>query len=506
MSYAFKLAHRLAKNFWVVGAAAALVAGCAGERSVVDPTTPPDTTTSPEPQPQPTPTGGFYVSASGSSAGDGSVNNPWDLTTAFAGGAGRIQAGDTVWMRGGTYRGDFRTAVAGAQGRPVVFRQYPGERATIDGTLRADGADVVFWGFEVMRSAPTGRLPGLESRGARQKFINMIVHDAAQQGITFWDEAVDAEVYGNIVYNNGTHGNQDHGIYVHNMSGTKVVMDNVFFDNKSYGIHVYAQIEDGPQRNVHLVGNVSFNNGSISTEFSAKSNILVGALGVPDEGMQVIDNMLYYSGQAGENMRIGYEAANKDVLVRGNTVWGGATALVFGDWQQATVQSNLIGGSADMVSLLNAPGSFTWGSNNYYRDAAAQAWRTQAGSALALAAWKSATGLGSSDQAPAVKPTATKVFVRANKYEQGRAMVVVYNWGSQSSVDVSLAGVLRSGQRYEVRNVQDIFGKPIVSGTYSGGTISLPMSGVNAPMPIGRATATPPKTGPFFDTFVVIPK
>jgi hypothetical protein len=346
----------------------------------------------------------------------------------------------------------------------------------------------------------------VESRGARQHFINLVIHDAAQQGITFWDEAVDAEVYGNIVYNNGTHGNQDHGIYVHNMSGTKVVMDNVFFDNKSYGVHVYAQIEDGPQRNVHLVGNVSFNNGSISTEFSAKSNILVGALGVPDEGMQVIDNMLYYSGQAGENMRIGYEAANKDVHVRGNTVWGGATALVFGDWQQATVQSNLIGGSADMVSLLNAPGSFTWGSNNYYRDAAAQAWRTQAGSALALAAWKSATGLGSSDQAPAVKPTATKVFVRANKYEQGRAMVVVYNWGSQSSVDVSLAGVLRSGQRYEVRNVQDIFGKPIVSGTYSGGTISLPMSGVNAPMPIGRATATPPKTGPFFDTFVVIPK
>jgi len=64
---------------------------------------------------------------------------------------------------------------------------------------------------------------------------------------------VDAEVYGNIVYNNGTHGNQDHGIYVHNMSGTKLVMDNVFFDNKSYGVHVYAQIEDGPQRNVHLV-------------------------------------------------------------------------------------------------------------------------------------------------------------------------------------------------------------------------------------------------------------
>src|SRR2546423_2018682 len=225
MPYMFKLAHRLAQDFWVLGAAAALVAGCAGDRSIADPNTPPDTTST-QPQPQPTPTGGFYASPTGSSAGNGSTNNPWDLSTALAGGSGRIQAGDTVWMRGGTYRGDFRTALAGARGRPIVFRQYPGERATIDGTLRADGADLVFWGFEVMRSAPTGMLPGLESRGARQKFINMIVHDAAQQGITFWDEAVDAEGYGNIVYNNGPHGNHDHGIYVHNMSGTKLLMDN----------------------------------------------------------------------------------------------------------------------------------------------------------------------------------------------------------------------------------------------------------------------------------------
>jgi hypothetical protein len=423
----------------------------------------------------------------------------------LAGGSGRIQAGDTIWMRGGTYLGDFRTALAGTQGRPIVFRQYPGERATIDGTLRADGADVAFWGFEIMRSAPTGRLPGLESRGARQKFINLVIHDAAQQGITFWDEAVDAELYGNIVYNNGMHENLDHGVYVHNMSGTKLISDNVFFDNLAYGIHVYAGPTDGTQRNVHVVGNVSFNNGTISNVYAAKGNIIIGA-DSPDEGMQAIDNLLYFSGQAGENLRVGYQAANYDVLVKGNTMWGGATGLVVGQWQNATVQNNVIGGSADMVSLLNAPGTFTWGNNTYYRNAAAQAWRTQTGSALPLSDWKSATGLGASDQAPAATPGATKVFVRANKYEPGRALVVVYNWGSQSSVDVNLAGVLRSGQQYEVRNVQDMFGRPVASGTFNGSTISLAMSGVNPPMPIGRSTRTPPKTGPNFDTFIVEPK
>lgn len=497
MSFAFKLAHRLAKNFWVVGAAAALVAGCAGERSIADPNTPSDTTST---QPR-----GYHASPTGSSAGDGSANNPWDLTTALAGGSGRIQAGDTIWMRGGTYRGDFRTALAGTQGRPIVFRQYPGERATIDGTLRADGADVAFWGFEVMRSAPTGRLPGLESRGARQKFINLVIHDAAQQGITFWDEAVDAELYGNIVYNNGMHENLDHGVYVHNMSGTKLIMDNVFFDNLAYGIHVYAGPTDGTQRNVHVIGNVSFNNGTISNNYAAKGNIIIGG-DSPDEGMQAIDNLLYFSGQAGENLRVGYTASNRDVVVTGNTVWGGGTAFVVGQWSSAQVQGNKFGGSADMVNLLNAPGSYSWNGNNYYRDSTAAAWRTVSG-AMPHPDWQRTTGLGPSDSCIGVaQPHPTKVFVRPNKYEQGRALVVVYNWGSQSSVDVNLAGVLRSGQQYEVRNVQDLFGPPVASGTFNGSTISLAMSGVSPPVPIGRSTPTPAKTGPNFDTFVVISK
>jgi len=99
----------------------------------------------------------------------------------------------------------------------------------------------------------------------------------------------------------------------------------------------------------------------------------------------------------------------------------------------------------------------------------------------------------------------TKVFVKPNKYEQGRALVVVYNWGSQGSVNVNLSNVLRSGQRYEVRNVQNMFGAAVASGTFNGGSISVPMNGVNPPARLGRSTPTPPKTGPNFDTFVVVP-
>ena len=56
---------------------------------------------------------GKYVAPDGSSSNDGSYGKPWDLATALAGAGGRVGAGDTIWVRGGTYRGPFTSTVAG---------------------------------------------------------------------------------------------------------------------------------------------------------------------------------------------------------------------------------------------------------------------------------------------------------------------------------------------------------------------------------------------------------
>src|SRR6185369_13567891 len=100
------------------------------------------------------------------------------------------------------------------------------------------------------------------------------------------------------------------------------------------------------------------------------------------------------------------------------------------------------------------------------------------------------------DNAEHAEPAATKVIVRPNLYEQGRAYVTVINWGKDRAASVDVAGVLAAGDRYEVRNVQDLFGAPVTSGTVSGSQISVPLRGVAAPPPVGRATSPAPKTGP----------
>jgi len=101
----------------------------------------------------------FYASPAGSSAGNGSISSPWDLQTALNQTVAR--PGDTIWLRGGVYQGTYSSYLNGTSAAPIVVRQYPGERATIDGgnsgwksILMVSGSYTWYWGFEVMSSDP----------------------------------------------------------------------------------------------------------------------------------------------------------------------------------------------------------------------------------------------------------------------------------------------------------------------------------------------------------------
>jgi hypothetical protein len=155
-----------------------------------------------------------------------------------------------------------------------------------------------------------------------------------------------------------------------------------------------------------------------------------------------------------------------------------------------------------MVSTGGNDAGYRWSGNVYYRDSAAVAWRHNDAD-FDFARWRSTTGLGASDRVIAGAPTTAKVVVRPNKYEDGRAFVVVYNFGLQPVVDVDLSGVLKPGSRFAIHNVQDVFGDPVDSGSYAGGLVAIPMTGVEPPVPLGRPTRQAPKTGPAFDVFLV---
>ncbi len=482
----------------------------------------------PPPPPPPGTHVGWYVTATGTSGGDGTNAQPWDLQTALSGGNGKVQVGDTIWLRQGTYHGTFYSGLSGVAGSPIVVRAYPGERATIDGgtgganrieTLTVSGRFTYYWDLEIMQSStarlgeagtgtplrPTGVY--IQQSAHDLKFINLVIHDTGH-GFYTENTAHNIEIYGCIIFNGGnensaTGGRSDgHGIYIKGDGvGWKIARDNVIFNQFGFGIHGYA--ESGQAlKNLVFDGNAIFNNGTPSDYDNP--NLQLGGTVVADND-SVTNNSLYYSPGVGYlNARIGYNAtANGTALVRGNTIVGGSQTFDFGYWANLTVQNNLIQGGTRIVAQhdANAPATEHWSGNTHYRDPTTQGWQFN-GASFAFTGWQSA--VGATDAASATLPNAAQIIVRPNLYEPGRANIIVYNWTSLSTVNVPVGAILGTGDSYVVRNVQDLAGTPVASGTYQGGgTISIPMAGVTPTAPIGGSFHPLLKTGPAFDVFVL---
>jgi hypothetical protein len=423
----------------------------------------------------------FYAAPGAGSNGDGSIGNPWTLTTAL-GQPSAVHAGDTIWLRGGTYSGTYHSTLTGTASAPIIVRQYAGERATIDGgnsggmpILVVGGAYTWYWGFEVMSSDPNrisqqassqpsdiGRGEGVvidqtPGSGVGTKFINLALHDT-RQGVSFWKEAKDSEIYGCVVYYNGWQGPDDghgHGIYVQNDTGTKRIVDTVIAQQFGQGIHAYGS-ENAFLNNLYLEGNTAFENGNLTSYW--QRNTLVGG-GSTANNPTLISNLLYYPNgpRPYTALKLGYSAPCANLTMSNNYVANNSEFQCTG----MAISGNTFYGAIVGLDESQFP------DNTYLNH----------------------------------RPATNAVFVRPNVHELGRANITVFNWTLQSSVDVDLTGIAYVGSTFQIRNAQDFFGSPVVSGTYAGGTVSIPMSGLSVSAPVGWTAPDP--TGPEFNSFVL---
>jgi hypothetical protein len=412
-------------------------------------------------------------------------------------------------------------SLRGTAAAPIVVRAYPGERVSLASyslttqPLKVTGEWVWYWGFEVYvahaeRYQASGERPNcVYPTQPNNKFINLVLRDC-QVGMSFSNESMNSELYGSIIYNNGwigpdrTHG---HGIYTKNDGSTiKVIRDNVVFNQMRNGIQMFTEAGSGNLKGFVIEGNVFFNNGVLTSNENSASNMLLGGKEVADNVI-ASRNMTYFSPSVTNgSVRIGYDNTleNGRLVFEENYIVGGSTLLDIGYWANLTIARNVLFARDEVVAMAEpSVAGHVWTTNVHVRDPNATAWR-HGGTARTFAAWRTATGLASTDQVTASGPTAPQVFVRPNVYEAGRGHVVIYNWPRLGAVPVDLSGVLTAGDRFELRNVQDLWGSPVVSGTYAGGLVSVPMSGVAPPAPIGTVPNAAPRTGPDFDVFLVV--
>lgn len=482
----------------------------------------------------------YYAAPDGSSQGDGSREHPWDLGTALDG--KHVSPGTTIWLRGGTYLGPFTSYLTGSENAVITVRQAPGERAIItdnraraaSGTLNVYGGWTTYQDFEVtninpQRAAspvfvPSGRADTFRPEGIfveapHTKFINLVIHDAGF-GFGFWKEAVDSEIYGCLIFNNGTQNvigtdtRHGHAIYTQNDTGTKLIRDNIMFDQFGFGLHIWSSPDN--IRGYEAVGNVIFDSGILTAKDNRFANVIIdGAARFIADRITLRNNYTYES--PGQKLRGNIQDASIclecDTTSEHGSAWVednvfvGQSPIAIGPWRSMTFTGNTVVGFNGLIALKppKDPAGLRWDQNRYFGTTFNNDPQGFFGYTTGKAdfnGWQSKSGLDRQSQFTKGRPSGVWTFVRPNEYQPGRGMVIIYNWDRHDTVDVDVSSILSVGKRFEVRNAEDYLGAPVFTGTYDGNKLRLPMTGLRVAAPLGWKF-TPDSTAPDFAVFVI---
>jgi len=373
--------------------------------------------------------GAWYVSSRGKPDNAGTMDSPWDLSSALAG-QQRIRPGDTVYLLEGVYRRRpndlYEVRLHGAAGNPIHIRPAARHRVQIDGGLsvRSPSAYLYIRDLEIFVSEPLPAKPvgaGSNPRGLNRpagglllfgghhcKYINLVIHHC-NQGISCWEDEVNPEIYGCILYANGWEGvDRGHGhcIYTQNDQGVKTISNCIMTCpyEGSYTVYAYGS-EQAHVSNYLFAENICYGRGPF----------LVGG-GRPSRGIRVCGNWLY-----GVEMKIGYSAPyNEDCEIRDNIAVNGKVET--SRYRDVIWEDNLI------LPTPDTP-------------------RTEYGKFLLL----------------------------PNRYDWNRAHLAIFNWGAFGLVSVEVGGFMDDGDTAELYDPEDLPGNPVAKVLCHRGAIRVPV-------------------------------
>lgn len=462
---------------------------------------------------------GIYASPKGKPTNSGSPSSPLDLATALNKAKCPVKPGQVVWVRAGLYPGNFCSTLEGTVDSPITVRAFPGERASIAGSLSADqGGAVWFWGLEVYNpstqrvstqpgSAPTD-IPIKDGIGClvpHCKFINMAVHDALGNGFGLWMKAKNVEVSGCLSYYNGwTAPDRAHGHGYYGQSGeARTISQNLVFLNYENGLQLYGS--DAATINDYQIERNSFWSAGMLVP-KGGSNVSIAAGGAPATNNVFFSNSVYHPLRHAYSLGIGKCSGSPlkmgKLTLRNNYLAG---KIQIANWEEINFQNNTTLSSVHLVNLTNTAVPTpvnVWDQNSYVADSATYSFKLN-GTILDNKQWQSRGFDQRSTFTILPTWTGTRIFVEANSYEPGRGHVIVYNWDKKPTVTVDLTGLLSPGQAFEVRHAQDFFGCPVITGVYNEPVV-LPMTDLPIAKPYGLGVPLP--TWPEFAAFVVIPR
>jgi len=345
----------------------------------------------------------YYVATTGSDSNPGTIAQPWRTIQKAA---NTMVAGDTVYIRAGTYRERVVPQHSGSAGQTITYAAYPGETATIDGssvTLPDDLAGlfevsgksyIKISGLRVVNAGPHDNNAGILVNDSSYVVVeNNYTYNTVSSGIgvwggdhvtvdgntvehactDIWQECLTVastdvfEIKNNEVFDcqeegidakDGASNGQVYRNVVHHVDSTGLYIDA--WDKHTHDIDVFQNIvhdigdngfalaseAGGLLENIRVYNNIAYHNRWVG--FSVTTNGLSG----PMKGVSIVNNTAYDNGWAEWGGGVLVDDPNvENVVVRNNIV---SQNLYFQivvspgvPVQQVTVDHNLIDGYQD---------------------------------------------------------------------------------------------------------------------------------------------------------------
>lgn len=486
-----------------------------------------------------------HKSNPGTSNGNGSIVNPWDLQTAISQDTNSVNDNDIIYLHEGTYNGRYISTITTVDKNSfVTVRPYKNDKVVLNGNvdsklgsvLEVKGGNVIFQDLEItflgdfsrsMKDKNFQVVNGISHiDGEDCKFINLKVYNNPGSGIGSWKRTGGSIIDGCLIYNNGYMSKvrgSGVGIYVQNQSDKiRYLTNNTIFNNYYKGIEVWSATS-GRQfefvKNVTLKHNIIFNNGNPGGNFV--DNVIIASNdkdGINVAKNIILDsNILYHNSDFtsntnfgdGASLTLGYSANApvEDVTVTNNIIIGKNNALRLLHIKSLIFKNNIaycgyVHYESSVMKHIKSGWEFD---NNIYYTRKSNSQRVSKHRDYALKDWQTNFGLDKNSTWKQVKDFDMKSVLdvtKINETEDVYRVTLFSKEGNNVSIDFSNLD-LKNASTYKIYDIENPE-KIIKSGKISNSLkLKFPMnvSDLELPLHNTKAKKTPNSFGVYLVKF-----
>ena len=324
----------------------------------------------------------YYVAPTGSDSNPGTEAEPWQTIQKAA---DTLVAGDTVYIKAGTYEEQVIAQQSGSAGNPITYAAYPGDEVTIDGAgvslppyetglfVVEDRSHIKVSGLRIMNAGPNENNAGIYVDNSSHIVVeNNDTYNTVSSGIGVWgsDNVIIAgnevelacndgeqecisvagtdtfEIRGNHVHHGGPGTNGGEGITVKDGSSNGRVYENLVHDIvQGERTGIYLDAWDKHTFNIEVYRNVVHDCSAGISLASEKGGLL--------ENVRITNNIVY--GNATNGFEIGdwgvvgvirrpvesITFVNNTSQGNGSGEWGGGIHFENPDTKNIVVRNNI---------------------------------------------------------------------------------------------------------------------------------------------------------------------